>query len=102
MKGTLHKIESGWEVWYSKPRLDNQNGFYLIRLPLLDNGDWKGLKLYDSNEGVEVEFEIVDYSQKCKECGERVERGRNCKEGCFMKPGNFIATEKFQYAKISL
>ena len=99
MKGTLHKTESGWHIINIQATL---HGPLLQSLPLLDNGYVNGLGLYDSNKGVEVEFEIVDYSQKCKECGERVERGRNCKEGCFMKPGNFIATEKFQYAKISL
>lgn len=50
MKGTLHKTESGWQVWYG------------VRiLPLIDNGYIDGLMLYDSNEGLEVEFEIVDF-----------------------------------------
>ena len=45
-----------------------------------------------SCEGVEVEEE--DYSQKCRECGETVKRGYNCKKECFMKSGNFIPTDK--------
>ena len=48
----------------------------------------------------EVEFEIIDYSQKCRECGETVERGRSCTKGCFMKPGNFVPADKLQYAKL--
>ena len=35
------------------------NGPLLQSLPLIDNGHIDGLKLYDSNEGLEVEFEIV-------------------------------------------
>ena len=97
MKGTLHKTESGWQVWYhAKEDLFYGNtGVRILLLrpdePLLVDKRW---------EGQEVEFEIVDYSQKCKECGEIVERGRSCMKGCFMKPGNFVATDKLQYAKI--
>jgi hypothetical protein len=29
--------------------------------PLIDNGHIDGLKLYASNEGLEVEFEIIDH-----------------------------------------
>ena len=59
MKGTLHKTEQGWIVLYDEGTgVDkNQNS-----LPLVDNGHIDGLKLYDSNEGLEVDFEIVtDY-----------------------------------------
>lgn len=99
MKGTLHKTESGWQVWYhAKDDLYYGNTGVRI-LPLIDNGHIDGLALYDSNEGLEVEFEVVDYSQKCKECGETVERGRSCRKGCFMKPGNFVNTDKLEYAK---
>ena len=42
----------------------------------------------------EVYVEEEDYSQKCRECGETVKRGYNCKKGCFMKSGNFIPTDK--------
>ena len=42
----------------------------------------------------EVYVEEEDYSQKCRECGETVKRGYNCKKGCFMKSGNFILTDK--------
>jgi len=60
MKGTLHKTESGWQVWYhAKEDLYYGNTGVRI-LPLIDNGHIDGLKLYDSNEGLEVEFEIVD------------------------------------------
>ena len=97
MKGTLHKTESGWQVWYhAKEDLFYGNtGVRILLLhpdePLLVDKRW---------EGQEVEFETVDYSQKCKECGEIVERGRSCMKGCFMKPGNFVATDKLQYAKL--
>jgi hypothetical protein len=52
-------------------------------------------------DGKDVEFEIIDCSQMCKECGEVVERGRNCSKGCFMKSGNFILTDKLEYAKLT-
>lgn len=42
----------------------------------------------------EVKIEKIDYSQKCRECEEIVEIGRNCKKGCFMKSGNCICTDK--------
>ena len=59
MKGTLNKTEQGWIVIYDEDTgVDkNQNS-----LPLENNGHIDGLKLYDSNEGLEVDFEIVtDY-----------------------------------------
>lgn len=56
MKGTLSKTESGWEVWYAKPRTDNQNGYLAGRLPLINKGYVSGLRLY---EGLEVEFDII-------------------------------------------
>ena len=75
---------------------------------------WEGLKVkeypllpkdatscLDGDKGKEIEFEIVDYSQRCRECGETVERGRNCIKGCFMKSGNFIPTDKLEYAKLT-
>jgi len=60
MKGTLHKTESGWQVWYYVKEARSYNNTGIKTLPLIDNGDIDGLKLYDSNEGLEVEFEIVD------------------------------------------
>jgi hypothetical protein len=67
MKGTIHKTESGWVVWYGTPRTDNQNGSYLASLPLHpDNvkeiNEWA--QVFDNIEGRiasdnEVEFEII-------------------------------------------
>jgi hypothetical protein len=66
MKGTLHKTESGWVVKYHKYDMTNPavpgTKFaedYFGQYPLIDNGHIDGLKLYASNEGLEVEFEIV-------------------------------------------
>ena len=66
MKGTLHKTESGWQVRYPKYDLTNTSvqgtkfdEDYFETLPLIDNGHIDGLKLYDSNEGLVVDFEIV-------------------------------------------
>ena len=59
MKGTLHKTEQGWIVIYDEGTGINKNQ---NSLPLVDNGHIDGLKLYDSNEGLVVDFEIVtDY-----------------------------------------
>lgn len=62
MKGTLYKLKSNWEVWYAKPRTDNQNGHYLDCLPLHpDNA--AGLFIQDTDgkyEGMEIEFEVVE------------------------------------------
>ena len=57
MKGILNKTEQGWIVLYDEGTgVDkNQNS-----LPLENNGHIDGLKLYDSNEGLEVDFEIVN------------------------------------------
>jgi hypothetical protein len=66
MKGKLHKTESGWVVKYHKYDMTNPavpgTKFaedYFGQYPLIDNGHIDGLKLYASNEGLEVEFEIV-------------------------------------------
>jgi len=64
MKGTLSKTESGWVVqyWEINPYQKGPAGQVLERvneLPLIDNGHIDGLKLYASNEGLEVDFEIV-------------------------------------------
>ena len=59
MKGTLHKTEQGWIVIYDEGTGINKNQ---NSLPLVDNGHIDGLKLYDSNKGLEVDFEILtDY-----------------------------------------
>ena len=61
MKGTLHKTESGWQVWYhAKDDLFYGNTGVRI-LPILDHGYVNGPGLSDSDEGQEVEFEIVDF-----------------------------------------
>jgi hypothetical protein len=68
MKGKLHKTIDGWVVKYHKYDMTNPSvpgtkfaedcfGQY----PLIDNGHIDGLKLYASNEGLEVEFEIIDH-----------------------------------------
>jgi len=62
MKGILHKTESGWIVIYDEIIGENIVKKNQNSLPLIDNGHIDGLKLYDSNEGLEVDFEIVtDY-----------------------------------------
>ena len=56
-----------WEVWYTKPRTDNQNGSHLVILPLHQD-DAAGLFIQDTdskNEGKEVEFEVIDDRQIC-------------------------------------
>lgn len=58
MKGTLHKTERGWVV--KQLIKEGPNAKLINQYPLIDNGHIDGLKLYDSNEGLEVEFEIVD------------------------------------------
>ena len=58
MKGTLHKTESGWVV--KQLIKEGPNAKLIYQYPLIDNGHIDGLMLYDSNEGLEVEFEIVD------------------------------------------
>ena len=59
MKGTLHKIERGWVV--KQLIKEGPNAKLINQYPLIDNGHIDGLMLYDSNEGLEVEFEIVDF-----------------------------------------
>ena len=59
MKGILNKTNRGWVVIYDEGTGVNKNQ---NSLPLANNGHIDGLKLYDSNEGLEVDFEIVtDY-----------------------------------------
>ena len=59
MKGILHKTEQGWIVIYDEVIGENIVKKNQNALPLIDNGHIDGLKLYDSNEGLEVEFEMV-------------------------------------------
>ena len=61
MKGTLNKTESGWVVKYYIMR-ESSHAIHPneYTLPILDNGYVNGPGLSDSNEGLEVEFEIVD------------------------------------------
>lgn len=63
MKGTLHKTESGWQVWYhAKEDLFYGNTGVRI-LPLLQE-DAAGLFIQDTDskhDGKEVEFEIIDF-----------------------------------------
>jgi hypothetical protein len=59
MKGILHKTEQGWIVVYDEIIGENIVKKNQNSLPLVDNGHIDGLKLYDSNEGLEVDFEII-------------------------------------------
>ena len=60
MKGTLNKTEQGWVV--SMYIIEKTQARLINQYPLIDNGHIDGLKLYDSNDGLEVDFEIVtDY-----------------------------------------
>lgn len=57
MKGILNKTNRGWVV---KQVIKEGTQARLINMyPLIDNGHIDGLALYDSNEGIEVDFEIV-------------------------------------------
>jgi hypothetical protein len=106
MKGKLHKTEQGWmisrcvgdavaEVWEEQVPLHPDDVKQInADAQVFDNIDARIAAYPD------VEFDIVDYSQRCRECGETVERGRNCSKKCFMKPGNFVPTDKLQYAKL--
>lgn len=97
MRGLLYRSEGKWFVMNTQATL---NGPLIQSIPLLPS-DVKNVEKYDCVlDGEEINFEVVDYSQRCKECKEIVERGRSCSKGCFMKPGNFISTEKLEYAKI--
>ena len=60
MKGILHKTEQGWIVIYDEIIGENIVKKNQNSLPLKDNGYVSGLRLYDSNEGSEVDFEIVN------------------------------------------
>ena len=62
MKGILHKTEQGWIVIYDEVVGENIVKKNQNALPLANNGNIDGLKLYDSNEGLEVDFEIfIDF-----------------------------------------
>jgi len=59
MKGTLTKNSEGvWMVKWSDLH-SFAHGTHWMYTELVDNGHIDGLKLYDSNEGLEVEFEMV-------------------------------------------
>ena len=60
MKGTLNKTNRGWVV--KQVVKEGTHAKLINQYPLIDNGHIDGLKLYDSNDGLEVDFEIVtDY-----------------------------------------
>ena len=60
MKGTLNKTNRGWVV--KQVVKEGIHAKLINQYPLIDNGHIDGLKLYDSNDGLEVDFEIVtDY-----------------------------------------
>ena len=60
MKGTLHKTNRGWIV--KQVIKEGPQAKLVNQYPLVDNGHIDGLKLYNSNEGLEVDFEILtDY-----------------------------------------
>jgi hypothetical protein len=62
MKGILHKTEKGWIVVYDEVIGENIVKKNQNALPLANNGSLNGLALYDSNEGLEVDFEIfIDF-----------------------------------------
>jgi hypothetical protein len=62
MKGILHKTEKGWIVVYDEVVGENIVKKNQNALPLANNGSLNGLALYDSNEGLEVDFEIfIDF-----------------------------------------
>jgi hypothetical protein len=59
MKGILTKNSEGvWMVKWSDLH-SFAHGTHWMYTELVDNGHINGLKLYDSNEGLEVEFEMV-------------------------------------------
>jgi hypothetical protein len=61
MKGTLHKTESGWQVWYhAKDDLFYGNTGVRI-LPLHDGDYFEVNRPGQYSEGKEVEFEIIKY-----------------------------------------
>ena len=57
MKGILNKTNRGWVV--KQVVKEGPDAKLINQYPLVDNGHIDGLKLYDSNEGLEVEFEMV-------------------------------------------
>jgi len=57
MKGILTKTNRGWVV--KQVVKEGPDAKLINQYPLVDNGHIDGLKLYDSNEGLEVEFEMV-------------------------------------------
>jgi hypothetical protein len=60
MKGTLSKTSRGWVV--KQVIKEGPQAKLVNQYPLVDNGHIDGLALYKSNEGLEVEFEILtDY-----------------------------------------
>ena len=65
MKGTLHKKEGRWIVIYDEIIGENLVKKNQNSLPLINNGQVNGLKLYNSNEGLEVDFEVVEIKQIC-------------------------------------
>jgi len=65
MKGTLHKTESGWQVWYhAKEDLFYGNTGVRI-LPLIDSDYYEVNRPGQYNDGKEVEFEIFDNREIC-------------------------------------
>jgi hypothetical protein len=61
MRGTLHKTESGWQVWYhAKDDLFYGNTGVRI-LPLHDGDYFEVNRPGQYSEGKEVEFEIIKY-----------------------------------------
>lgn len=68
MKGTLHKAESGWQVWYQNREDLFYEGTLVKILPLHPdaysvNGPMKDI--VTPWEGQEVEFEIFDNREIC-------------------------------------
>jgi hypothetical protein len=57
MKGILTKTNRGWVV--KQVVKEGPDAKLINQYPLVDNGHIDGLKLYDSNEGLEVDFEII-------------------------------------------
>jgi len=58
MKGTLHKTNRGWIV--KQVIKEGPQAKLVNQYPLVDNGHIDGLALYKSNEGLEVDFEIIE------------------------------------------
>jgi hypothetical protein len=62
MEGTLHKTENGWVVKYYIMR-ESSHAIHPneYTLPILDHGYVNGPGLSDSDEGLEVEFEVIEF-----------------------------------------